>query len=85
MKAAEVAERGLGETMSAFIAWAARYGVEVDDSRETHGAPLRRGCPGRRPIDPYLPGVDREGLNVHTRMDRPCALSVEADPRRLSP
>ncbi|SFS00213.1 hypothetical protein SAMN05216559_2327 [Halomicrobium zhouii] len=33
-KAAEAAERGLGETMSAFIAWAARHGVDVNDARE---------------------------------------------------
>jgi len=33
-KAMEAAERGLNETMSAFIAWAARHGVDVDDARE---------------------------------------------------
>jgi len=33
-KAAEAAERGLEETMSAFIAWAARHGVDVNDARE---------------------------------------------------
>jgi len=33
-KAMEAAERGLEETMSAFIAWAARHGVDVDDARE---------------------------------------------------
>jgi len=33
-KAMEAAERGLGETMSAFIAWAARHDVDVDDARE---------------------------------------------------
>jgi len=32
-KAAEVAERGMNETMSAFIAWAARHGVDVEDAR----------------------------------------------------
>jgi hypothetical protein len=30
----EAADRGLDETMSAFIAWAARHGVDVDDTRE---------------------------------------------------
>jgi len=33
-KAMEAAERGLDETMGAFIAWAARHGVDVDDARE---------------------------------------------------
>ena len=33
-KALEAAERGMGETMSAFIAWAARHDVDVDDSRD---------------------------------------------------
>jgi hypothetical protein len=33
-KALEAAERGMGETMSAFIAWAARHGVDVEDSQE---------------------------------------------------
>lgn len=53
-KAAETAERGLGETMSAFIAWAARHGVDVDDTRdaqmrlrfgeiEKHGKAIREG------------------------------------------
>ncbi|MDG5778894.1 MarR family transcriptional regulator, partial [Haloarculaceae archaeon H-GB1-1] len=32
-KAIEAAERGLDETMSAFITWAARHGVDVDDTR----------------------------------------------------
>ena len=32
--AMEAAERGMGETMSSFIAWAARHGVDVDDTRD---------------------------------------------------
>lgn len=32
--AMEAAERGMGETMGAFIAWAARHGVDVSDARE---------------------------------------------------
>lgn len=32
--ALEAAERGMGETMSSFIAWAARHGVDVQDARE---------------------------------------------------
>lgn len=33
-KAAEAAERGLGETMSAFITWASRHGLDVQDARQ---------------------------------------------------
>jgi hypothetical protein len=33
-KALEAKERGLGETMSSFIAWAARHGVDVEDGRD---------------------------------------------------
>jgi hypothetical protein len=32
--AVEAAERGLNETMSSFIAWAARHGVDVDDTQD---------------------------------------------------
>jgi len=32
-KAVEAAERGMGETMSAFIAWAAKHDVDVNDAR----------------------------------------------------
>lgn len=32
--AMEAAERGMGETMSAFIAWASRHGVDVNDARD---------------------------------------------------
>ncbi|EMA34374.1 MarR family transcriptional regulator [Haloarcula japonica] len=53
-KAAEAAERGLENTMSAFIAWAARHGVDVNDAREAqmtlrfgeiekHGKAIREG------------------------------------------
>jgi hypothetical protein len=33
-KALEAAERGMAETMSAFIAWAARHSVDIDDVSE---------------------------------------------------
>lgn len=33
-KAIEASERGLGKTMSRFVAWAARHGVVVEDARE---------------------------------------------------
>jgi hypothetical protein len=33
-KAVEAVERGLDETMSAFIAWAARHSVDVSDARD---------------------------------------------------
>jgi len=33
-KAVEAAERGLDETMSSFLAWAARHGVDVEGARE---------------------------------------------------
>jgi len=33
-KAVEAAERGMGETMSAFVAWAAKHGVDVNGARE---------------------------------------------------
>ncbi|KZX47069.1 MarR family transcriptional regulator [Haloarcula sp. K1] len=53
-KAAEAAERGLENTMSAFIAWAARHGIDVKDAREAqmtlrfgeiekHGKAIREG------------------------------------------
>jgi hypothetical protein len=48
-KALEAAERGLGEHMSVFVAWAAKHGVDVDDAlshREGRMA-LRFGEPGR--------------------------------------
>jgi len=54
-KAAEVADRGLNETMSHFIAWAARHGIDVKDSHsarmtlrfgdhvDDHGHAIREG------------------------------------------
>jgi hypothetical protein len=54
-KAAEVADRGLKETMSTFIAWAARHGIDVQDTRgarmtlrfgeaiDDHGRAIREG------------------------------------------
>lgn len=33
-KALNAAEQGMGETMSSFIAWAARHGVDVDETRD---------------------------------------------------
>jgi hypothetical protein len=53
-KAVETAERGLEDTMSSFIAWAARHGVDVNDARdaqmtlrfgevEKHGKAIREG------------------------------------------
>jgi len=33
-KPLEAAERGIGETISAFTAWAARHSVDVDDGRD---------------------------------------------------
>lgn len=41
-KAAEVAERGMNRTMSAFIDWTARHCVDVDESRGAK-ITLRRG------------------------------------------
>jgi len=48
-KAIRVAREGMDETMSAFIAWAARYGVDVDDALNQRDArmKLRVGEPGR--------------------------------------
>ncbi|WP_323677863.1 MarR family transcriptional regulator [Halorubellus sp. PRR65] len=47
-KALSAAERGLGETMSVFVAWAARHGVEIDDALNRREArmTLRFGKPG---------------------------------------
>ncbi|WP_458188999.1 DUF7845 domain-containing protein [Haladaptatus sp. NG-WS-4] len=48
-KAIRAAEQGMEKTMSAFIAWAARHGVDVDDalSRRDARMKLRFGEPGR--------------------------------------
>jgi hypothetical protein len=48
-KAIRAAEQGMEETMSVFIAWAARHGVDVDDALNRREArmKLRFGEPGR--------------------------------------
>lgn len=48
-KAIRAAEQGMGETMSVFIAWAARHGVDVDDAvgRRDARMKLRFGEPGK--------------------------------------
>jgi hypothetical protein len=49
-KAIRAAEQGMEETMSTFIAWAARHGVDVDDTVNRRDArmKLRFGEPGRQ-------------------------------------
>jgi hypothetical protein len=49
-KTLEAAERGLGEQMSVFVAWAAKHGVDVDDalSHREGRMQLRFGEPGRK-------------------------------------
>ncbi|WP_436936409.1 DUF7845 domain-containing protein [Halovenus marina] len=59
-KALEAAERGMGETMSAFIAWAARHGVDVDDAQDAR-LRLRFGPEVENP-DKAI----REGFDVWT-------------------
>lgn len=64
-KALEAAERGMGETMSSFIAWAARHGVDVDDARDARMR-LRFG--------PDVENVERairEGFRVWTDAGMP--------------
>jgi len=56
-KALEAAERGMGETMSAFIAWAARHGVDVDDSRDAR-LRLRFGPESENPARAVREGFD---------------------------
>ena len=48
-KAIQAAEQGMEETMSVFIAWAARHGIDVDDALNRREAKmkLRVGEPGR--------------------------------------
>jgi hypothetical protein len=58
-RAMEAAERGLNETMSSFIAWASRHGVDVDDSREARMC-LRFGRPDSREARRAI----REGFEV---------------------
>lgn len=49
-KAIRAAEQGMEETMSVFISWAARHGIDVDDalSRREARMKLRVGEPGRK-------------------------------------
>jgi len=64
-KAIEAAERGMDETMSSFIAWAARHGVDVDGAREARMR-LRFG--------PEVENVERalrEGFDVWTAAGLP--------------
>lgn len=60
-KAIEASRRGLDETMSAFIAWAARHGVDIDDALDRREArmTLRFGEP-----DPEMARTIREGFRV---------------------
>jgi len=64
-KAIEAVERGMDETMSSFIAWAARHGVDVDGAREARMR-LRFG--------PEVENVERalrEGFDVWTAAGLP--------------
>jgi len=42
-KALQAAEQGIEESMSAFIAWAARHGVDVDDALSSQETQLKMG------------------------------------------
>jgi len=59
-KALEAAERGMGETMSSFIAWAARHGVDVDDATDA------RMCLRFGPEVENVERAIREGFRVWT-------------------
>ncbi|MFB6120970.1 MAG: MarR family transcriptional regulator [Halobacteriaceae archaeon] len=61
-KAVEAAERGLDETMSAFVAWAARHGVDVDGAKDARMT-LRYG---EKPSNKELVRALRAGLRVWT-------------------
>ncbi|MFB6162407.1 MAG: MarR family transcriptional regulator [Halococcoides sp.] len=63
--AIEAAERGMGETMTAFIAWAARHGVDVDDPRDARMR-LRFG----EAVDDVGAAI-REGFRVWTDAGMP--------------
>ena len=63
-KAMEAAERGMGDTMSSFIAWAARHGVDVDDARE---ARMRLRMNGVENVHRAI----REGFRVWTEAGMP--------------
>jgi len=63
--AIEAAERGMSETMSSFLAWASRHGVDVDDAR---------GARMRLRLGPEVENVDRalqEGFEVWTSAGLP--------------
>jgi predicted nucleic acid-binding protein len=49
-KAIHAAEQGMEETMSAFVAWAARYDIDVDDALNQRDARMKLRCgePGQR-------------------------------------
>lgn len=61
-KAVEAAERGLDETMSAFVAWAARHDVDVNGAREAEMKLRFHGVETKREIRRAL----REGFRVWT-------------------
>lgn len=60
-KAMRAVEQGMGETASAFVAWAARHGVNVDDALNRREArmKLRFGEPG-----PETRRAIREGYRI---------------------
>lgn len=60
-KALQAAEQGMEDSMSAFIAWAARHGVDVDDALSGQEARLkmRMGEPGQN-----TPQLVREGFRL---------------------
>jgi hypothetical protein len=64
-KAAEVADRGLNETMSHFIAWAARHGIDVKDSHSARMT-LRFGDV----VDDHAHAI-REGFRIWTDAGMP--------------
>ncbi|MEA5386199.1 MarR family transcriptional regulator [Haloarculaceae archaeon H-GB11] len=66
-KALEAAERGLDETMSAFIAWAARHGVDVDDARSAKMLLRFGGMETARDAERAI----REGFTVWRRAGMP--------------
>ncbi len=67
-KALEAAERGLGDQMSVFVAWAAKHGVDIDDalSRREARMMLRFGEPGRE-----ARRAVREGFRIWKAADLP--------------
>ena len=67
-KAIRAAEQGMEETMSVFIAWAARHGVDVDDAMNRREArmKLRFGEPGRE-----TRRAIREGFRIWREADLP--------------